>query len=49
MEFNAKNPANAGRAVYMLYYRSPLSVGELFAERASANRPTSTAERWAAR
>lgn len=27
MEFNAKNPANAGRAVYMLYYRSPLSVG----------------------
>ena len=27
MEFNAKNPANAGRAIYMLYYRSPLSVG----------------------
>ena len=27
MEFNAKNPANAGRAVYMLYYRSPLSAG----------------------
>ncbi len=27
MEFNAKNPANAGRGVYMLYYRSPLSVG----------------------
>jgi NitT/TauT family transport system substrate-binding protein len=27
MEFNAKNPDNAGRAVYMLYYRSPLSVG----------------------
>lgn len=27
MEFNAKNPGNAGRAVYMLYYRSPLSVG----------------------
>jgi NitT/TauT family transport system substrate-binding protein len=27
MDFNAKNPANAGRAVYMLYYRSPLSVG----------------------
>lgn len=26
MEFNAKNPANAGRAVYMLYYRSPLSI-----------------------
>ncbi len=26
LEFNAKNPASAGRAVYMLYYRSPLSV-----------------------
>ncbi len=29
MEFNAKNPDNAGKAVYMLYYRSPLSVGSL--------------------
>lgn len=27
MEFNAKNPDNAGKAVYMLYYRSPLAVG----------------------
>jgi NitT/TauT family transport system substrate-binding protein len=27
LDFNAKNPANAGRAVYMLYYRSPLSIG----------------------
>jgi NitT/TauT family transport system substrate-binding protein len=27
MDFNAKNPANAGLAVYMLYYRSPLSAG----------------------
>jgi NitT/TauT family transport system substrate-binding protein len=27
MEFNAKNPDNAAKAVYMLYYRSPLSVG----------------------
>ncbi|MEC5399187.1 ABC transporter substrate-binding protein [Uliginosibacterium sp. H1] len=26
MEFNAKNPSAAGKAVYMLYYRSPLSV-----------------------
>lgn len=26
MEFNAKNPANAGKGVYMLYYRSPLSI-----------------------
>lgn len=25
-EFNVKNPANAGKAVYMLYYRSPLAV-----------------------
>lgn len=35
MEFNAKNPANAGKAVYMLYYRSPLSVGS-FAKNAIA-------------
>ena len=27
LDFNAKNAANAGRAVYMLYYRSPLSIG----------------------
>lgn len=27
LEFNAKNPDNAGKAVYMLYYRSPLSIG----------------------
>ena len=27
LDFNAKNTANAGRAVYMLYYRSPLSIG----------------------
>lgn len=26
LDFNAKNPANAGKAVYMLYYRSPLSI-----------------------
>ncbi|PWT91385.1 MAG: hypothetical protein C5B56_03910 [Proteobacteria bacterium] len=35
MEFNARNPANAGKAVYMLYYRSPLSVGS-FAKSAIA-------------
>jgi NitT/TauT family transport system substrate-binding protein len=29
MEFNAKNPENAGKGIYMLYYRSPLSVGSL--------------------
>jgi len=26
LEFNAKNPANAAKTVYMLYYRSPLAV-----------------------
>ena len=26
LDFNAKNPDSAGRAVYMLYYRSPLSI-----------------------
>jgi NitT/TauT family transport system substrate-binding protein len=29
VEFNAKNPGNAAKAVYMLYYRSPLSIGSL--------------------
>jgi NitT/TauT family transport system substrate-binding protein len=38
MEFNAKNPANAGRAVYMLYYRSPLSVGSF--SKNNINKPT---------
>ena len=37
MEFNAKNPDNAGKAVYMLYYRSPLSVGSL--AKAGLNKP----------
>lgn len=27
LDFNAKNPDSAGKAVYMLYYRSPLSIG----------------------
>ena len=35
MEFNAKNPDNAGKAVYMLYYRSPLSVASLAKARIS--------------
>ena len=26
LDFNAKNPENAGRAVYIVYYRSPLSI-----------------------
>jgi len=38
MDFDAKNPANAGKAVYMLYYRSPLSAGTL--TRAGINKPT---------
>jgi NitT/TauT family transport system substrate-binding protein len=37
MEFNAKNPANAGRSVYMLYYRSPLSVASF--SRAGIGKP----------
>ncbi len=27
LDFNAKNPDSAGKAIYMLYYRSPLSIG----------------------
>jgi NitT/TauT family transport system substrate-binding protein len=38
LEFNAKNPANAGRAVYMLYYRSPLSIGSF--AKAGINKPS---------
>jgi NitT/TauT family transport system substrate-binding protein len=38
MEFNAKNPDNAGKAVYMLYYRSPLSVGSF--AKAGINKPS---------
>src|SRR5579862_2982247 len=38
MEFNAKNPDNAGKAVYMLYYRSPLSVGSF--TKAGINKPS---------
>ncbi|HEX3599063.1 MAG TPA: ABC transporter substrate-binding protein [Lacipirellulaceae bacterium] len=38
MEFNAKNPDNAGKAVYMLYYRSPLSVGSL--AKGAINKPS---------
>ena len=37
LEFNAKNPANAGKAVYMLYYRSPLSVASF--AKANINKP----------
>jgi len=37
MDFNAKNPANAGRAVYVLYYRSPLSVASF--TKSAINKP----------
>ncbi len=37
MDFNAKNPDNAGKAIYMLYYRSPLAVGSL--AKAGLNKP----------
>lgn len=37
MDFDAKNPANAGKAVYMLYYRSPLSAATL--ARSGINKP----------
>ena len=37
MEFNAKNPDSAGKAVYMLYYRSPLSVASF--AKAGINKP----------
>jgi NitT/TauT family transport system substrate-binding protein len=38
MDFNAKNPASAGKAVYMLYYRSPLSVASF--AKAGIDKPT---------
>lgn len=41
LEFNAKNPANAGKAVYMLYYRSPLSVASF--AKAGINKPADLA------
>jgi NitT/TauT family transport system substrate-binding protein len=37
LEFNAKNPASAGKAVYMLYYRSPLSIASF--AKAGINKP----------
>lgn len=43
MEFNAKNPGSAGRAVYMLYYRSPLSIASF--SKAGINKPADLAGR----
>jgi NitT/TauT family transport system substrate-binding protein len=37
LDFNAKNPASAGKAVYMLYYRSPLSIASF--AKANINKP----------
>lgn len=41
LEFNAKNPASAGKAVYMLYYRSPLSIASF--AKAGINKPADLA------
>jgi NitT/TauT family transport system substrate-binding protein len=41
LEFNAKNPGSAGKAVYMLYYRSPLSVASF--AKASITKPADLA------
>jgi NitT/TauT family transport system substrate-binding protein len=38
LDFNAKNPDAAGRAVYMIYYRSPLSIGSF--AKAGINKPS---------
>ena len=38
LDFNAKNPDAAGRAVYMIYYRSPLSIGSF--AKAGISKPT---------
>ena len=37
LEFNAKNPGSAGKAVYVLYYRSPLSIASF--TKAGINKP----------
>ena len=41
LDFNAKNPASAGKAVYMLYYRSPLSFASF--AKAGINKPADLA------
>ena len=41
LEFNAKNPANAAKTVYMLYYRSPLAVASF--AKANINKPADLA------
>jgi NitT/TauT family transport system substrate-binding protein len=41
LEFDAKNPASAAKTVYMLYYRSPLSVASF--AKAGINKPSDLA------
>jgi NitT/TauT family transport system substrate-binding protein len=41
LDFNAKNPANAGKAVYMLYYRSPMSIASF--SKSNINKPADLA------
>jgi NitT/TauT family transport system substrate-binding protein len=43
LDFNAKNAANAGRAIYMLYYRSPLSIVSF--AKAGISKPSDLADR----
>ena len=43
LDFNAKNPASAGRGVYMLYYRSPLSIGSF--AKAGISKPSDLADK----
>jgi NitT/TauT family transport system substrate-binding protein len=37
LDFNAKNPASAGKAVYMLYYRSPMAIASF--AKSNINKP----------
>ena len=41
LEFNAKNPSSAGKAVYMVYYRSPLAIASF--ARAGISKPADLA------
>lgn len=41
LDFNARNPASAGKAVYMLYYRSPLAIASF--AKAGINKPADLA------
>lgn len=43
LDFNARNPASAGKAVYMLYYRSPLAIASF--AKSGINKPSDLAGR----